>query len=223
MTGPRRTSTLAGLVALLVTSAACSSGGDGPTAGRASRTPLGAATTAPPTPSASVPSPSASDCPTVGAARIPDGTWTGPLAVKVRGSAPETLTRGTGAGQLQVFVEDGLVTGGTWTLSWHSAGPSTANDGQASVTLQGQVAGTVTGTATKPVVRGRWVLTGQAVVTSPVTATAPIDDSGRDRAVLTVRTAACDAVTGTFAPSFTSADPLAASGGTARWVGHPTG
>jgi hypothetical protein len=124
---------------------------------------------------------------------------------------------------LQVVVEGGRVTGGTWALTWDAAGPSSAKDSQSTVQLHGQVAGTVTGTAAEPVLRGRWTVTGSAAVTSPVTATASVDEAGRGRSALAVRVTACDALTGTFAPSFRSTDAFAASDGTARWTGRRTG
>ena len=161
--------------------------------------------------------------PAAGTAAIPDGSWTGPLTVTVRGIAPETATRGTGTGQLQVLVDGGRVTGGTWALTWDSAGPSTAKDSQSTVQLHGQIAGTVSGTAANPVLRCQWTVTGSAAVKAPVTATATVDEAGHGRAALVARTTSCDAVTGRFAASFRSTDAYAASDGTARWEGRRTG
>jgi hypothetical protein len=226
MTHARRTPILAGLAALLALTG-CSPGTDPGADGAPSGSPSGApsgSTSAPATtstlPAATAP---ASTCPSVGSAVIPDGSWTGPLAVKVRGIAPETTTRGTGAGQLQVLVEGGRITGGTWALTWDSAGPSTAKESQSTVQLHGQIAGTVTGTAAAPVLLGQWTVTGSAAVTAPVTATASVDEAGNGRAALVVRTTSCDGVTGRFAASFRSTDAYAASDGTARWVGRRTG
>jgi hypothetical protein len=226
MTSARRTPILAGLAALLVLTGCSSStgpGASGPPSGSTSGAPSGSPTapaTTPTVPAATVP-PTA--CPSVGTAAIPDGSWTGPLTVTVRGIAPETATRGTGTGELQALVEGGRITGGTWALTWDSAGPSTAKDSQSTVQLHGQISGTVTGTAAKPVLRGQWTVTGSAAVTAPVTATAAVDETGHGRAALVVRTTSCDAVTGRFAASFRSTDAYAASDSTARWAGRRTG
>ncbi|HEX2893003.1 MAG TPA: hypothetical protein VHO29_03260 [Marmoricola sp.] len=230
MTPPRRTPTVAALAAVLVLSAGCESttgpAGGMPTLSAGASAPSSASSSgtvgADATPSVST-RPSTSACPSVGSGSIPDGTWSGPVAVTVRGSAPGTATRGTGSGLLQVVVEGGRVTGGTWTLAWDSAGPSTAKDSNAKVTLHGQVAGTVSGTAASPVLAGRWAITGRAVVTSPVTATATVNQARQTRATLSARTTACDAVTGTFAPSFRSTDAYGSSDGTATWTGRRTG
>lgn len=226
MTPLRRTSAGAAFAAVLVLSTGCEST-TGPAGGMPSLSPGASAPSsrtvgADATPSVSTRS-SPSACPSTGSTSIPNGTWSGPLAVKVRGSAPGTATRGTGSGLLQVVVERGRVTGGTWTLAWDSAGPSTAKDSQAKVTLHGQVAGTVTGTAASPVLAGRWAITGRATVTSPVTATATINQARQTRATLSVRTTACDAVAGTFGPSFRSTDAYGATDGTATWTGRRTG
>jgi hypothetical protein len=222
MTHARRTPILAGLAALLALTG-CSSGtgpgAAGAPSGSASGSPSAPATTST-LPAATAP-PAA--CPSVGTAAIPDGSWTGPLTVKVRGIAPETTTRGTGSGELHVVVEGGRVTGGTWALTWDSAGPSTAKEAQSTVQLHGQIAGTVTGTAAEPVLLGEWTVTGSAAVTAPVTATASIDETGHGRAALVVRTTSCDGVAGKFAASFRSTDPYAASDATARWAGRRTG
>jgi hypothetical protein len=85
---------------------------------------------------------------------VPDGAWAGPLTVRIRGRNPHTQSRGTGSGQLQLLVENGTVTGGTWTMVWQAGGQSSAHESQASLVMLGQVAGTLTGTAEAPVVRG---------------------------------------------------------------------
>jgi hypothetical protein len=166
--------------------------------------------------------PSASDCPAVGTGVIPDGTWAGPITLDVQGSAQNVQTQSSGSGELQVIVEHGQVTGGTWALTWHSTGHGSTNGASAKVNLDAQISGKVVGTATKPVVQGSWTITGKATVTSPVKATVPIDESGHDSEVMTGETTACDTVTGTFVPSFNAHNPMATFSGTARWVGHPT-
>ena len=221
MTG-RRTPLLAVLVAaLLVVPAGCSSQTPDATAPTGPAAPTSASATPTPSPSPTAP-PSSATCPPAAGTGLPEGAWAGPLTVRVRGRNPQTQTRGTGSGQLQVLVENGAVTGGTWTLSWEAAGTSAANESQATLTMRGQVAGTLTGTASAPVVRGRWSITGKATVTLPVTATAPIDASGHQRASLVVRTRGCGLV-GTIVATFRGHDPWAASVATARWVGQLTG
>jgi hypothetical protein len=219
MSGPRRTSSLAGLVAALVLSTGCSSGADGRAAG-----PARAASDAPPSaPATTTPgttSGSASECPQPSGPGLPDGAWTGPVSINVRGHRADVRTRGTGSGALQVIVEDGRVTGGTWAVTWQATGGSSAVGMQATVVLRGGLGGTVTGSAVEPVLLGTWTITGKATFSSPVQATAPVEESGRDRARLRVRTTACDRVVGTFSRSFRSTDAWAAAGGTARWVGR---
>jgi hypothetical protein len=222
----------AGLLALVLLLAGCASG----TGGRQSGTtpspdpapspsigtsPSGTSSSG--TSSSGPTSPTAPPCPPVGTTRLPDGTWAGPLSVKVRATAPETRARGTGTGQLQVSVEQGRVTGGTWALTWSAAGPSTAHESQATVRVHGEAFGTVAGTAQTPVLRGAWTIVGRAAVTSPVTATAAIDASGKAQSGLAVRTRSCDAVAGTLALRFPSTDGFAASAGKARWTARRTG
>jgi hypothetical protein len=210
----------AGLLALALL-AGCASGTGGRQSGTASPDPAPAPSTGT-SPSGPV-DPTAPPCPPVGTTRLPDGTWAGPLSVRVRATAPETRARGTGTGQLQVSVERGQVTGGTWALTWSAAGPSTAHESQATVRVHGEAFGTVAGTAQRPVLRGTWTIVGRAAVTSPVTATASVDASGKARSALTVRTRSCDAVAGSLAARFPSTDGFAASAGTARWAARRTG
>jgi hypothetical protein len=215
----------AGLLAAALLLAGCASGTgerqSGPTSPTASPDPAQASSTG--TSPSGLAVPTAPPCPPVGTTRLPDGTWAGPLSVRVRATAPGTRARGKGTGLLQVSVEQGKVTGGTWALTWSAAGPSIAHEAQSTIRVHGQVFGTVSGTAKRPVLRGTWTIVGRATVTSPVTATASVDESGKARSVLTVRTRSCDAVAGTFAPRFRSTDGFAASAGAARWAARRTG
>jgi hypothetical protein len=211
MTGSRRTS-LASLLAVLLLLTGCSSGSDQPR-GEKSHGP--ASETAAPSPTAT-----ASDCPSAGTAVIPDGTWDGPITLDVNGVAGVAATKSSGSGQLHAVVKDGMVVQGTWKVSWHSVGHGALNGAEAKVWLDTDIAGTVHGPAAKPVVHGAWAISGTAKVTSPVTATVPIEASGEDSETMTVEATDCDAVTGTFIPSFSSKNAMATFAGTARWVGH---
>jgi len=221
MTGRRTPLPALVVAALLLVPAACSSGTPDATAPASPPTPSSPAATPSATPTPT-PAPTSASCPPAASTGLPDGAWAGPLTARVRGRNPQTQTKGTGSGQLQVLVENGTVTGGTWTLTWEAAGPSSAHESQATLTMRGQVAGTLTGTAEAPVVRGPWSITGKATVTLPVTATAPIDASGHQRTTLAVRARGCGLV-GTFVATFRGHDPWAASVATARWVGQLTG
>ena len=221
MTAPRRIAALVALLAL----PGCASGSEPPVA-----TPSGAAhggTTSPggaslsPLPSPAAPlSPGPTHCATGGRAAIPDGTWEGPLRLRVATVAGVPATRSTGSGRLQLRVEGGKVVQGVWTLTGRSTGTGTTDNGQASVRLTAQVAGSVRGPATKPVVHGAWAVSGTVRVTSPVTATVPVAGSGEGDAAMTVRVGGCDSVTGTFAPPAAGQDPLAGLAAVARWAGR---
>ena len=224
MTRRRRIAALVALLAL----PACASGGERPVAGPSRAADSG--TTPPvgpslsPLPSPATPlSPDPTHCATGGAAAIPDGTWDGPLRLRVASVAGVPATRSTGSGRLQLRVQGGKVVQGVWTLTGRSTGSGATDNGQASVRLRAQVAGTVRGPATKPVVHGAWAVSGTVRVTSPVTATVPVVGSGEGDAAMTVRVGGCDAVTGTFAPPAAGKDPLAGLGATARWSGRRQG
>jgi hypothetical protein len=171
---------------------------------------------------ASAPAPSGSPCPTDSAA-LPDGTWVGPLTATVTSAAPETTARGTGAGELQLRVDGGKVTGGTWALAWKSRGTSTAHEAQSTVRLHGQVSGTVSGTAARPVLEATWGIVGRASVTTPVIATAAVDEAGRSRATMRLRAIGCEAVSGQAAVSMRGPEAYASSDGTLDWAGRRTG
>ncbi|MBO9522008.1 MAG: hypothetical protein J7518_10770 [Nocardioidaceae bacterium] len=159
-------------------------------------------------------------CPSVGVGVLPDGTWTGPITMDVQargGSA--AFTSSPGVGTMTLVVARGQVTRGTWKVGWTSTGHAETAQAAATVDLTASIAGTVRGPVTLPVVAGRWALHGKASITEPVQQTAPIDESGRASTTMTVESTACDAVTGTFLPSFDAKDAAASFTGTARWVG----
>jgi hypothetical protein len=166
------------------------------------------------------PTATAADCPTAGTAVIPDGTWEGPITLDVTGVAGVATTKSSGSGELHALVQGGKVVQGTWHVAWHSVGHGATNGAEATVSLDAEIAGNVKGPAAKPVVHGAWSLSGTAKVTKPVTATVPIAESGQDTETMTVEATDCDAVTGTFVPSFNSKNSMASFSGTARWVGH---
>ena len=223
MTGRRRIASLEALLAL----PGCASGSQRPVS-----TPSGAAhgeaTSAGPSlsplPSPAGPlSPGPTHCATGGTAAIPDGTWAGPLRLRVASVAGVPATRSTGSGRLELRVEGGKVVQGVWTFAGRSTGSGTTDNGQATVRLTAQVAGTVRGPATKPGVHGAWAVSGTVRVTSPVTATVPVAGSGEGDAAMTVRVGGCDSVTGTFAPPAAGQDPLAGLSAVAHWAGRRQG
>jgi hypothetical protein len=151
---------------------------------------------------------------------VPDGTWDGPLALDVRGRGRSTtFTSSTGRGTIHLVVAGGKVTAGTWSVRWTSDGHVETPDAAARVHVRGTITGTATGAAARPRMEGSWRIVGRAVITKPVHDTAPIDETGPDRESLAVTTQGCDAVTGTFRPSFPSKDMQATFSGRATWTG----
>lgn len=226
MAGRRLVATLGCVLAL----SSCTAGTDSPPA-----TPSGAVGTDTTRPSgetsllvtpATPPAPGPTQCPTRGAAVIPDGTWAGPLTLRLEGLAGVPVDRSAGSGRLQLLVQDGQVVQGAWTMSWRATGSGTTDNGEARVRLTADIAdiaGSVQGPAAKPSVHGAWTISGTVRVTSPVAATVPVAGSGEGDAVMEVRAGSCDAVTGTFALPSARRNPLVRLSGDARWVGHRAG
>ena len=182
-----------------------------------------AATLTPATPTA--PSPSATPpvlsvaCPTTGKAPIPVGTWHGALRIELSGrSARGRYASTQGNGTLRLTVANGRVTAGRWSVQWHSQGHVDSGDASATIMLRGTLSGTASGPAARPVLSGIWAIHGTATITRPVRASAPVDESGRTSDPLRITSTSCDALTGTFAPSFTSKESRATYSGTARWI-----
>lgn len=228
MTGRRGTVALVAALALPGWAlAGCASGGSpraAPSGVADTRTRTAPGPSLPPLPSpVQTLSPDPARCPSRGTAVIPDGTWDGPLRLRVTTVGGVPATRSSGTGRLQVQVQGGQVVQGVWTLAGRSTGHGAADNGEATVRLTAQVAGTVRGPATRPVLHGAWVVFGTVRVTSPVTARVPVAASGEGDAAMTVRAGGCDTVTGTFAPPAAGTDPLAGLGAAARWVGRRLG
>ncbi|MFL6156006.1 MAG: hypothetical protein ACJ72D_07945 [Marmoricola sp.] len=185
-------------------------------------TPTGTGTASGPATAAS--GSTATDCPATTRTAIPDGTWTGPITMDVQGQGGKTgFGDSKGTGTMDLVVAGGKVTGGTWNVRWTSVGHADTGQAEATIRLTGKIRGTVNGTAAKPVLPGSWTIHGTAKITKPVHATAPVDESGKDSETMTVESTACDAVTGTFLPSFNSKNAAATFTGTARWVGTRKG
>lgn len=177
-------------------------------------------TTAPsPVPSGTSSAAPDADCGVTGKV-VPDGEWQGPITMDVRGGDGSSgYADSKGTGRLSMTVEDGTVTDGTWTIRWASRGEVDNGQVTATVDLTGKVTGTVTGAAAKPALAGTWEIVGTATVTKPVSTSAPFEETGKDAEKMTIRASACDRVTGTFVPSFTSKDAAVTFTGTAEWVG----
>jgi hypothetical protein len=166
------------------------------------------------------------ECATLGPGVIPDGTWAGPIELGVTGSTANTSGQitTTGGGQLQVTVEEGEVTGGTWSLDFRSSGTLDANGATATIeSMAGHAEGAVGGTAAVPHLSGRFSLNGNISATvSGFAVDVPIAESGGTEVDLTMGATSCDEVTGDFVPSFTQATGgYAVSGGVARWTAAP--
>lgn len=217
------------LVALVLVSTLTSCGDDplaansGPT-GSPSATEVTPTATPSSTPSVSASansqaSPSSSDCVATNKV-VPDGTWRGPITMKVRGAGGQSgYAESEGTGRLTLTVTDGKVSGGTWTLTWKSHGEAETKDAAASVDLTGTVNGTAKGAAARPVLPHNWRIKGTAHVTRPVQTSAPFDETGSDQETMTIKTSTCAQVTGSFVPSFNSKETAATFTGTAEWIG----
>jgi hypothetical protein len=215
-------------VAMLVLLAGCgASGPRGAEPAVATLTPLATGT---PTPSArtTAPEPSTTNaaspvsCPTIGAAAVRDGTWSGPVTMDVRGrGAGSSYATAQGTGSMRITVASGRVTAGRWSLRWHSRGHVRVSGAAAGINLSGTLGGTATGPATRPVLTGTWAIHGFATITQPEHATVPIEETGRASEHLTITASSCGRITGIVHPSFTSKDARATFSGDARWIGSP--
>jgi hypothetical protein len=177
-----------------------------------------ATTTSSPTVSTSA---ATADC---AADAVPDGTWTGPVTMDVDGNAKDTgFGSSKGSGTMTMVVKKGHVTGGHWNVSWKSQGSADTGQAAATIKLDGTISGGMKGPATKPVLLGSWAIHGTAKITKPITSSAPVDETGKDTETLSIDSATCDEVEGSFLPSFNSKDTAATFSGTARWTGKPQG
>lgn len=178
-----------------------------------------------PTPTPAAESPS--DCAVVeGVTEIPDGTFEGPVELDVTGKAGKGVSvDSSGDGEMTVVVEDGKVTGASWSLTWHSSGGGSEGGATVHVELDGTIAGTMAGTAAEPVAKGHWSIHGSAEVTAMgVHQKVPLDEAGSDASTLTVESTTCDDVTATFIPSFNAkTQGVAVISGLARWSGTRVG
>lgn len=223
MTGHRLAAALVGALAL----SGCARAAEAPRPTPSGAADTGTTPTAGPsesllvTPATPVPTPTR--CPTRGAAVIPDGSWSGPLTLRLARLAGVPATRSSGSGRMQVLVQGGQVVQGAWTVQWQAAGAGTTDSGEARVRLAAELAGTVHGAATAPDVHGAWTISGTVRVTSPVTASVPVARSGEGRATMAVRATGCDAVTGTFVLPTRQGYRLARLAGSALWVGRRAG
>lgn len=222
-----RLTTCVAFVVLLGTLTAC--GDDSPDGSAAPTAPASSSTSTPtavgttttePTASASAtsaPTATADDC---AGKVVPDGTWTGPITMDVRGNGGQSgFADSRGTGRLTLTVKDAEVTGGTWTLTWKSHGEANTGQAAATVDLTGTVTGTAKGTAAKPVLTDNWRIKGIATITKPVKNRAPFNETGTGSETLTITSSACDRVTGTFVPSFNSKEAAATFTGKAEWIG----
>ena len=223
MTGRHLAAALVGALALSGCAGAAEA--PGPTPSRAADTgttpTLGASDSPLVTPV--TPAPGPTHCPTRGAAVIPDGSWSGPLTLRLARVAGVPAARSSGSGRMQLVVQGGTVVQGAWTVQWRVAGTGSTDSGEASVRLAAELAGTVHGPATAPDVHGAWTISGTVRVTSPVAATVPVARSGEGRAAMAVRATTCDAVTATFLLPTRRGYRLARLAGSARWVGRRAG
>jgi hypothetical protein len=166
------------------------------------------------------------ECEAPPAGIVPDGTWSGPIALDVAGQ-PASLSGvilSDGAGQAQMTVAAGKVTGGTWSLQSSASG--TVGDGEGSGTLNAAgftiSDGAIGGSAAGPVLTGTGALQGSIIVTAAgMTFDVPINEVHPAGATMTIVEVTCDAVTATFIPSFNEqAGGLASFSGVATWTGR---
>jgi hypothetical protein len=175
--------------------------------------------TSSPTDAVGTPTPTPADCAAGAGRALPDGTWTGPITMTVRGVGGRTeFTSSPGRGTLDLVVADGKVTGGSWQVRWTSRGHAETANASAAIHVTGTIKGAWSGRDSAPETTGTWTLTGAATITEPQQATAPIDETGPLTATMKVRASDCRHAGGTFAPSFTSKDTLATFTDKATWT-----
>lgn len=176
-----------------------------------------------PDPVVEVPPGEEQDCAANAPTVIPDGTWKGRIDLKVTGKGLTGQAFSGGKGTMTVQVKEGKVTGGKWNVDWLSTGLSSEGGIQVGLRLRGNVSGSVKGNAQTPQLKGRWTLTGRAVISIGGTVL-PLDFDGKTLEDMQIETTSCDQVTGTFVPSFNdnAADGTTFSG-TARWFGSRIG
>ena len=161
--------------------------------------------------------PTVEDCVVGATTSVPDGTWKGPIVLSVTGQGLSGQAFSGGKGQLSMVVEDGKVTSGKWGVSWHSTGSASEGGISTVIEIDGTITGGVKGGAAKPLVSGSWAISGTATVS--IGGVLPLDFAGHDSETMTIETADCAELTGTFIPSFNAKGSPATFTGTARWTG----
>ena len=176
-----------------------------------------------PNPDSVVEEPPAEDCAATAPSTVPDGTWQGPIDLKVTGKGLTGQAFSGGRGTMKLRVVDGKVVSGRWNVDWRSTGLGSEGGVQVALKLRGNVHGSVEGSAAKPSLPGQWAITGRAVISLGGTVL-PLDFSGKTTETMRVEATSCDAVSGTFVPSFNAnAGGGTTFSGTARWSGSRVG
>ncbi|RNL60475.1 hypothetical protein EFK50_19320 [Nocardioides marmoriginsengisoli] len=174
--------------------------------------------TSPPATPTDAPSTGSPGCPA--ATAIPDGTWSGPLAVALHGvGGTSQFTDSPATGTLRLTVANGKVTGGAWNLGWNSEGSAKSQGTEAFIKVAGSIRGSVAGSAKKPALAGTWRLDGSAGLVLPEKTQAPVRDSGTEKTTLTIASADCRTASGTLRISFDSKETLATFSGNGSWAG----
>lgn len=178
----------------------------------------GPAVEEPPPPPGGEPPP---ECESTGATTIPDGVFAGPITMRVIGSGGtlEGSAVSKGNGTMSVAVKGGKVVGGKWKVTWLTNGIVGNTGTTLRLNLLGKAGGGVSGSAFAPTLRGKWSINGNAFLLQPVTATLPISFDGKAYENLRIFGSDCNAVSGTFVPSFNSKGGEASFTGTATWTG----
>lgn len=168
--------------------------------------------------------PSAAPCTGSDLSAIPDGTWTGPISmdVKGQGGGADGSATSAGHGTLTMVVTGGKIASGKWAVDWSSAGTATMNGTSSTIEVRGHVAGKVNGSTAKPSLPGDFAINGKAYVKAGGTTVAvPIDFDGKTTEKMKLLSISCTHVSGSFVPSF---NDNAAGGarftGSARWEGQ---
>lgn len=165
--------------------------------------------------------PPSEDCAVSGPTQIPDGVFKGPIVMDVRGQGGgfDGSADSVGKGTMTVYVKDGKVTGGNWSVGWRSIGNATSAGISTHIDITGKISGSVAGNAQTPFLKGSWSIDGFATV-SIGGGKLPLNFSGNDTEKVTVESTSCDEVTGTFIPSFNSKGGSDVTfSGKARWTG----
>lgn len=168
-------------------------------------------------------------CTEPAAATVPDGQWTGPIVVDVDAANSRASGEVTsmGDGSLDLVVSGGQVTGTKWSLNASSQGQMEISG--TSATVNGTLElkdGTVGGTASNVTLDGTAQISGSITINvRGANIDQPLNGTYSGATTMTIVSATCDQVIGSFIPAWAARADAQAGGvktfaGQYRWTGH---